>query len=94
MNEHTSFQDPSTGTVVHQVTNAPSISHPTYFLQNSFSHSEEKLFFTSYRSGSAQLHVLQYPDGDILQLTHSPRHPPHPVFGCGCGCWPSLAGCG
>ncbi len=55
---------------VHQVTSGPAISHPTYFLQNSFSHDGRRLFFTSYRSGAAQLHALDYPDGAVTQLTH------------------------
>lgn len=76
MNEHFSFVDSATGTLVRQVTGGPSISHPTYFLQNAFSHSGKQLFFTSYRSGGAQLHVLAYPDGEIRQLTHGPAiHP-------------------
>ena len=33
-----------------QVTNHPSINHPSYFLQSSFL-PENKLFFTSYRTG-------------------------------------------
>ena len=76
MNEHSRTVDSATGTLVQQVTGGPFISHPTYFLQSSFSHDGKQLFFTSYRSGSAQLHVLAYPDGEIHQLTQGPAiHP-------------------
>ncbi len=62
--------------MVRQVTDGPAISHPTYFLQNSFSQDGRELFFTSYRSGAAQLHVVDYPDGETRQLTHGPAiHP-------------------
>lgn len=46
-----------------------SISHPTYFLQRSFTADNRKLIFTSFRTGSAQLFEVDFPDGPIRQLT-------------------------
>ena len=48
-------KDRATGVQVWQVTEGPAISHPTYFLQNSFFSGGREMFFTSYRTGSAQL---------------------------------------
>ena len=49
------YRDPATGAQVWQVTDGPAISHPTYFLQSSFFPGGRSMFFTSYRSGSAQV---------------------------------------
>jgi oligogalacturonide lyase len=49
------FTDRATGAPVWQVTEGPAISHPTYFLQSSFFPGGREMFFTSYRTGSAQL---------------------------------------
>lgn len=79
--EYTSFFDHSTGTKVHQVTGAAAISHPTYFLQTPFTPDNRRLIFTSYRSGAAQLHEAEFPDGPIRQLTHgAPVHPFSPAI--------------
>ena len=48
-------QDRITGAPVWQVTGGPAINHPTYFLQSSFFPGGREMFFTSYRTGSAQL---------------------------------------
>jgi hypothetical protein len=55
--------------IVRQITDHPSISHPTYFLQSSFYPGDAGLFFTSYRTGSPQLFDMAYPDGEVCQLT-------------------------
>lgn len=74
--EHSSTVDRVTGATVHQLTSHPSINHATYFLQSSFSPDGRTLLFTSYRTGSAQLFSLEYPHGEIRQLTDSPGiHP-------------------
>jgi oligogalacturonide lyase len=67
--EASSYTDPATGARVWQVTNAAAISHPSYFLQSSFLPGGTKMFFTSYRTGSAQLFEAEVPDGAIRQLT-------------------------
>ena len=67
--EHSSFADEETGARVHQLTNHPSISHPTYFLNSSFTPDQSTLIFTSYRTGEAQLFEAGFPDGEIRQLT-------------------------
>jgi hypothetical protein len=70
------FTDPSSGVRIQQFTAAPAISHPSYFLQSSFTPCMTQLVFTSYRSGTAQLHAASLPDGELLQLTDGP--PIHP----------------
>ncbi len=80
--EHSVFPDRATGARVHQLTAHPSINHPTYFLQSSFTPAGEALIFTSYRTGSAQLfEISPYPDGEIHQLTDGPAiHPFSPAI--------------
>jgi hypothetical protein len=41
--------------MIRQVTDGPHINHPTYFLQSSFFPGDREMFFTSYRTGDAQL---------------------------------------
>ncbi|MDA1314002.1 MAG: hypothetical protein O2968_11750 [Acidobacteria bacterium] len=67
--EYSSFNDEATGARIHQITNAPSINHPTYFLNSSFTPDQQALIFTSYRTGEAQLFEAAFPDGEIRQLT-------------------------
>jgi hypothetical protein len=67
--EHSSYIDRVTGARVRQITAAPAISHPTYFLQRSFTPDNRVLIFTSYRTGAAQIFEVDYPDGEIRQLT-------------------------
>jgi hypothetical protein len=75
--EHSTFLDRATGALVHQLTGHPSINHPTYFLQSSFTPDGQAIIFTSYRAGSAQLfEIAPYPDTEIRQLTDGP--PIHP----------------
>lgn len=76
MSEHRVFHDRATGRTVHQMTAHEAISHPTYFLQSSFTPGSRTILFTSYRTGSAQLFEAGFPDGEIRQLTHgAPIHP-------------------
>ncbi len=63
------------------MTSHSAISHPTYFLQRSFTPGNRKLIFTSYRTGSAQIFEVDYPDGDIRQITAGdPIHPFSPAI--------------
>ncbi len=63
------------------MTSHPSINHPTYFLQSSFTPDGRELIFTSYRTGSAQLFAVDFPDGEIRQLTNGqPIHPYSPAI--------------
>ena len=74
--ESSSYRDAATGALVWQISSGAAISHPSYFLQSSFLPGDESLFFTSYRSGSAQLFQAGFPDGPIRQLTDGPAiHP-------------------
>ncbi len=63
------FRDRLTGARVWQVTEGPAISHPTYFLQSSFFPGGRHIFFTSYRTGSAQLFEAALDSGDTRQIT-------------------------
>ena len=67
--ERESFRDPRSGMQLHRYTSAPAISHPTYFLQSSFTPANRQLLFTSYRTGNAQLFAAALPQGEIQQLT-------------------------
>ncbi len=80
--EQSSFLDRATGARIRQLTAHPSINHPSYFLQSSFTPDGEALIFTSYRTGSAQLfQIAPYPDGEIRQLTDGPAiHPFSPAI--------------
>jgi len=68
--------DSMTGAPLRQMTSHPSINHPSYFLHRCFLPGDRRLFFTSYRTGTAQLFLADYPEGDIVQLTDGPGiHP-------------------
>src|SRR2546423_63347 len=75
------YTDRATGAKIRQLTDHPSINHPTYFLQSSFTPDGKELIFTSYRSGNAQLFEASFPDGEIRQLTDGAAiHPFSPVI--------------
>ena len=80
--EHSTYADRLTGARIHQLTAHPSINHPAYFLQSSFTPDGRALIFTSYRTPSAQLfEIAPYPDGEIRQLTDGPAiHPFSPAI--------------
>src|SRR5438067_8844017 len=64
------------GDVIRQITDGPYINHPTYFLQSSFFPGDAAMFFTSYRTGAAQLFRVELDTGETTQLTHGePIHP-------------------
>lgn len=81
--EHSTYPCPATGATIHQITNADAISHPSYFLQRSFTPDNSRLVFTSYRADgkSAQLFDVAFPDGQIRMLTDGPAiHPFSPAI--------------
>ena len=63
------FQDSQTGSHIYQLTNDTSINHNLYFLVSSFTPDQEHLIFTSYRSGKPNFFKLEFPNGEIVQLT-------------------------
>ena len=63
------FQDDQTGAHIYQLTNDTSINHNLYFLTSSFTPDQGHLIFTSYRSGKPNFFKLEFPNGDIVQLT-------------------------
>ena len=63
------FQDDQTGAHIYQLTNDTSINHNLYFLTSSFTPDQAHLVFTSYRSGKPNFFKLEFPNGDIVQLT-------------------------
>ena len=52
-----------------QVTSGPYISHPSYFLQSSFYPGGREMFFTSYRTGNAQVWKVSLETGEQIQVT-------------------------
>jgi hypothetical protein len=70
------FRDSSTGARVWQVTEGPAANHPSYFLQSSFFPGGRQMFFTSYRTGAAQLFEASLDSGETRQITSgAPLHP-------------------
>ena len=63
------FQGDQTGAHIYQLTNDTSINHNLYFLTSSFTPDQAHLIFTSYRSGKPNFFKLEFPNGDIVQLT-------------------------
>jgi len=63
------FQDDQTGAHIYQLTNDTSINHNLYFLTSSFTPDQAHLIFTSYRSGKPNFFKMEFPNGDIVQLT-------------------------
>lgn len=55
--------------MIRQVTDGPYVNHPTYFLQSSFFPGDREMFFTSYRTGGAQLFEISLVGGETRQLT-------------------------
>lgn len=64
------FEDSKTGAHIYQLTNDNTINHNLYFLTPSFTPDQSHLIFTSYRSGKANFFKLEFPNGDIVQLTN------------------------
>ncbi|MCU1236468.1 MAG: hypothetical protein JWP63_4435 [Candidatus Solibacter sp.] len=67
--------------MIRQITSGPHINHPTYFLQSSFFPGDREMFFTSYRTGDAQLFEVSLASGEFRQLTGgAPIHPYSPAL--------------
>ena len=67
--------------MIRQITDGPHVNHPTYFLQSSFFPGDREMFFTSYRTGDAQLFEISLETGHTRQLTHgAPIHPYSPAL--------------
>jgi dipeptidyl aminopeptidase/acylaminoacyl peptidase len=67
--------------MIRQVTDGPYISHPSYFLQSSFYPGGREMFFTSYRTGNAQVWKASLETDEQTQLTHgAPIHPYSPAL--------------
>lgn len=64
-----SYRDRATGAQIWQVTEGPAINHPSYFLQSSFFPGGRGIFFTSYRTGAAQLFEASLDSGTPRQIT-------------------------
>lgn len=75
-------RDPATGVEVLQLTAGDAISHPTYFLQSSFTPDGRTLLFVSNRTGNWQLFAITpFPDGPVRQLTAAAAiHPFSPAI--------------
>ena len=67
--------------MIRQITDGPAISHPSYFLQSSFFPGGQSMFYTSYRSGDAQVWRTSLVSGETEQLTHGASvHPFSPAL--------------
>ena len=67
--------------MIRQITDGPHINHPTYFLQSSFFPGDREMFFTSYRTGDAQLFEVSLANGEVRQLTRGGAiHPYSPAL--------------
>ena len=55
---------------VRQITEGPSINHPSYFLQCSLFPGDREMFFTSYRTGSPQLFFLHVLPRGFVRIRH------------------------
>lgn len=67
--EYRRSRDVNTGAVIHQLTNHPSLNVNLYFLNHSLTPDQKTLVFTSYRSGKPNLFKLDFPAGELTQLT-------------------------
>jgi len=63
------LRDSLTGARVWQVTEGPATNHPSYFLQSSFFPGGREIFFTSYKTGVAQLFEASLDSGETRQIT-------------------------
>ncbi len=64
------FEDNQTGAHIYQLTNDNTINHNLYFLTPSFTPDQSLMIFTSYRTGKSNFFKLEFPNGDIVQLTN------------------------
>ena len=69
LQNYANFRTTKRGAHIYQLTNDTSINHNLYFLTSSFAPDQKHLIFTSYRSGKPNFFKLEFPNGDIVQLT-------------------------
>ena len=67
--EKTEHLDDKTAARVLQLTDAPCINHPLYYLANSFSPDSSELVFASNRGERYDLYVVEIASGRIRQLS-------------------------
>ena len=67
--EWETFRDERTGARITRLTNASCISHPLYYLTNSFTRDSRALVFASDRAGKMDLYRVSLVDGAIRRLT-------------------------
>lgn len=67
--ERSEFRDEATGARILQLTNAPCINHPLYYLTNSFTPDADGIVFASNRTGRYELYLAQLDSGRIRRLT-------------------------
>ncbi len=65
------YRDEETGAVVRRLTGDGSDNHHLYFTSTSFVGEGEAVVFSSDRSGSSQLYMLEVGSGKIVQLTEA-----------------------
>lgn len=67
--ERSEHRDDKTDARVLQLTDAPCINHPLYYLANSFSPDSDRLVFASNRSGAYALYTVRLDSGEIELLS-------------------------
>lgn len=95
--ESSTFQDPSTGARIRQVTSHPSIHHHPFYYLPAWDNAMQFLAFVSHRTGKPQIFLEITATGKLLQLTDRPDlnewsiHPSHHgrfvYFTAGSGAW-------
>jgi len=75
--EYKLLRDEQTGARIHQLTSADCVNHPPYFLTPAFTPDNNQIIFTSYRTGRPELFELDFPDGEIRQLTEAEKFHPY-----------------
>ena len=70
--ESRSFYDRRTGTHIRQVTTACALHHHPFFIIPAYDNMMKRLFFVSYRTGSAQIFAEDRETGELIQLTDRP----------------------
>lgn len=81
--ESSTFTDPRTGARVRQVTNHPSINHHPFYYLPCMDDAMTRLFFSSHRTGRAEIWCEIRASGELQQLTEQPElgewsvHPSH-----------------
>lgn len=67
--ESRSFYDRRTNTHIRQVTTACALHHHPFFIIPAYDNMMKRLFFVSYRTGSAQIFTEDRETGELMQLT-------------------------